>query len=57
MQEMVNRYYGLRATDIRVMAFQLAIRNNIPHQFSDKGIVGKMVIFFKTASTGVISHT
>lgn len=39
--EMVNKYYGLRASDIKTMAFQLAIKNNIPHQFSDKGRAGK----------------
>lgn len=47
--EMVQRYYGLRASDIRVMAFQLAIKNNIPHQFSSKGEAGKkwMTAFLK----------
>lgn len=39
--EMVNKYYGLRAADIKTMAYQLAIKNNIPHQFSMKEQAGK----------------
>lgn len=32
--EMDKRFYGLRASDIRRLAFQLAIRNNLKHRFS-----------------------
>ncbi|KAI4455497.1 hypothetical protein MML48_9g00014898 [Holotrichia oblita] len=34
--EMDKRFYGLRASDIRRLAFQLAIRNNLKHNFSQK---------------------
>lgn len=40
--EMDNRFYGLRRTDVKIMAFQLAIRNGIKHPFSEKtGSAGK----------------
>lgn len=32
--EMEKIYYGINASDLKRMAFQLAIRNNIPHPFS-----------------------
>lgn len=33
--EMDKRFYGLRASDIRRLAFQLAIRNSLKHTFSN----------------------
>ncbi|CAG9562347.1 unnamed protein product [Danaus chrysippus] len=36
--QMENNYYGLTASDLKRMAFQLAIRNNIPHPFSQTKI-------------------
>ncbi|CAH1997168.1 unnamed protein product [Acanthoscelides obtectus] len=32
--EMERRYFGLRASDVRRLAFQLAIRNGLKHPFS-----------------------
>ncbi|CAH2092167.1 unnamed protein product [Euphydryas editha] len=32
--QMEKNYYGVTASDLKRMAFQLAIRNNIPHPFS-----------------------
>ncbi|CAH0721624.1 unnamed protein product, partial [Brenthis ino] len=32
--QMEKNYYGVAASDLKRMAFQLAIRNNIPHPFS-----------------------
>ncbi|GBP59179.1 CENP-B homolog protein 2 [Eumeta japonica] len=32
--QMESNYYGVTASDLKRMAFQLAIRNNIPHPFS-----------------------
>lgn len=34
--EMDKRYYGLGLADIRRLAYQLAIRNNLPHPFSNR---------------------
>lgn len=34
--DMDKRYYGLGIADIRRLAYQLAIRNNLPHPFSKK---------------------
>lgn len=40
--EMDKRYYGLGLTDIRRLAYQLAIRNNLPNPFSKRdGNAGK----------------
>ena len=39
---MENMYFGLRSSDIRQLAFQIAVRNNIDHPFSlSKGAAGK----------------
>ncbi|KAJ4451192.1 hypothetical protein ANN_02652 [Periplaneta americana] len=39
---MDNRLYGLKGTDVKRMAFQLAIRNGIKRPFSQKtGSAGK----------------
>ncbi|XP_022824970.1 tigger transposable element-derived protein 6-like [Spodoptera litura] len=41
-KEMDRRFYGLRLQDIKYMAFQLAIKNNLRHPFSvTKASVGK----------------
>lgn len=40
--EMDRRFFGLSVTDIRRLAFQLALQNGISHTFSqDKGLAGK----------------
>lgn len=39
---MVSRFYGLRSSDIRALAFQLAIKNGLPHQFNaERKIAGR----------------
>lgn len=39
---MEEKYFGLRASDIKLLAYQLAIQNNIPHPFSnDTTMAGK----------------
>ncbi|KAF5281763.1 hypothetical protein FQR65_LT14558 [Abscondita terminalis] len=37
--EMEQRFYGLRASDVRRLAFQLAIRNGLKHPFSARSAV------------------
>ncbi|CAH2018085.1 unnamed protein product [Acanthoscelides obtectus] len=47
---MDNRFFGLRRSDVKRMAFELAIANNIQHPFSqEKGVAGKKWLrgFFK----------
>lgn len=40
--EMDKRFYGLTSSDLRRIAFQLALRNNLAHPFSrEKGTAGK----------------
>lgn len=40
--EMEKRFYGLTSSDIRRLAYQLALANNIPHPFSKgKAVAGK----------------
>jgi hypothetical protein len=39
---MDEKLYGLRRRDIRVLAYQIAVKNNIQHTFSrGKGMAGK----------------
>ena len=39
---MDQRYFGLKLRDVRQLAFQLAVRNNLDHPFSvSKGVAGK----------------
>lgn len=48
--QMESSYYGLTSRDLRRMAFQLAMRNNIPHPFSaEKESAGRkwQRLFFK----------
>ncbi|CAH2011577.1 unnamed protein product [Acanthoscelides obtectus] len=48
--DMDNRFFGLRRSDVKRMAFELAIANNIQHPFSqEKGVAGKKWLrgFFK----------
>lgn len=48
--DMDRRYFGLTAADVRRLAYQLAIRNGIPHPFSnDKAAAGEKWLkgFFK----------
>jgi hypothetical protein len=33
--DMVARYFGLQAVDVQRLAYQLAIRNGLPNQFSN----------------------
>lgn len=41
-KDMEINYYRLHATDLKCMAFQLAITNNIEHPFkAEKGLPGK----------------
>jgi len=51
--EMENNYYGLTLSDLRRMAYELAIRNSVPHPFNEKsgkaGLKWKR-LFFKRHS-------
>lgn len=41
-EEIDKRFYGLSSSDVGIMAFQLALRNNLPNPFSrKKGVLRK----------------
>jgi hypothetical protein len=46
---MEKAFYGLTMKDLQRMAFQLAIRNNLPHRFSTEKVAGRKLlrVFFK----------
>lgn len=38
---MKSKFYGLTRQDVRRLAYQLCIKNNIDHPFSEEGLVGR----------------